>query len=1068
MNRARIAIAVAVLLLTGATRMAFDGTSVGSTEVSIAPPKGAGGSLVDSIAPIASAATAETEPQALDTSGSHIQRMAEGATRIRVLLNEEPLENAELFALPWTDELDALAARSVGLPESARDTAVVVLTGVDGTATFSIDGASRLLVAGRGPGSAPAGLLTTDIGASIDLVLPPEQVIHGSTWAWPEKTRLPGALVRARRAYQAESALADAFDPIDRIAGMFFWSEVRTDGGSLYSLGGLPAARVFVIATYEGRSATHYIDRVLPVDEPISLSLNAGRPVSGTVLDAEGSVPLEGVRVLSISQTEGFGTWESDHTVTDARGRFALSAPLEESDAYGVKASLDGYATTVRLIDSSGPQDLTLLLRRAPAREIRVTDEGRRPIVGADVRVYERESDHIVAWGRTDAEGSLRVPLDPETSFDVCAWTTGYAFRREYGFDIAAFPVTLVLEELGALEGVVTSAGAPVAAAVVRARRERGIGKWLSDDRVETDPIDGSFRIPGLTPGGYVVDAYAPDEAPGHAQGRLEFTIEPGQTKEISIELPRGTAVSGVVRSGTTGVPIAGALVSLADLFRHGAVSGAIPGGVTTDAAGTFVLPDVPPGPTRLLFEHDSYITVAREIDAAGASDPLDIRLDPPASLSVTMRAATDSSPVEFMVILAPDDGREEFAHSTTGEVRFDHLPPGPLVVTTHAPKATWNGRALRRNFARRLELRAGESRAVEFVLGGSTVIRGSVAVPAGLGVSPSDLWVLVQPNASSIGRGSNGVVVDRDGTFELPMAPHGDLQIALVGRKDQLSISEVRRLSLVQGEEAEVHFRPPTSGLRGRVTEPSGRGLRGSLRIRTVGRSRGPWTSFSTDDDGSFHHLRPPGPIEWTAHADGFGTQLRSGMISDEQTVLTERVVLRPEASVTVHVTDLGGSPIDTAVVTLTPLALPDAEHVGRPRPLGVGRWTIRRIGEGAHTLTVTAAGFVTHHDELSFAAGSRHTKKVRLHRAVDLELLVVDRSGEPLPHEPVRIRPTTDAGDSALARSDGTVARTDASGRLVVRLPEGIYELIVRDQHDSLDLTGAREPVSALLTLD
>ncbi|MFG0318863.1 MAG: carboxypeptidase regulatory-like domain-containing protein, partial [Planctomycetota bacterium JB042] len=544
--------------------------------------------------------------------------------RVRTFLDGVPLPNAEVLALAWTDEMEALAARDVGLPGSVIERAARGTTDRDGAVDLVADPNARLLVAGRGPGSAPHAAVVVGTKEEVRLDLPPEQTIFGSAWRWPEKTRLPDARVRARRAFMQERRQGDAFDPLARIAGMFFWSETRTDGDGLYELGGLPTGRVFVIGSFEGRAANYWIDRILPVDEPIPLSLIAGVDLTGTVLDDESGEPLEGVEVAGCSIRDGRPGWEADTTFTDAAGRFGVSAPIDEDHPFGVTARCDGFVPEVRTVSGSGPFEVSFRLRRATSREVTVVDRDGAPIPGAEVFLLDFETAQTTDHETTDAQGRCPVAFDPDHPWWVHVEAEGFAARTLGGDGLTRLPLTVVLEPTGVLEGTVTSAGAPVGRAAVRARLDEGLGEWASDDRVETSPLDGSFRIADLRAGRYVVDVPAPDDAPGHAPARQVVWIEPGEARAIDVPLPKGSEVSGVVRAASTRRPVAGATVSVAERFSLGDVAGPLPGGATTDAGGGFVLPGVPPGLTRLLVEHDAYVSFSRDVDAGPGAAPVE------------------------------------------------------------------------------------------------------------------------------------------------------------------------------------------------------------------------------------------------------------------------------------------------------------------------------------------------------------------------------------------------------------------------------------------------------------
>ncbi|MFG0318864.1 MAG: carboxypeptidase regulatory-like domain-containing protein, partial [Planctomycetota bacterium JB042] len=266
------------------------------------------------------------------------------------------------------------------------------------------------------------------------------------------------------------------------------------------------------------------------------------------------------------------------------------------------------------------------------------------------------------------------------------------------------------------------------------------------------------------------------------------------------------------------------------------------------------------------------------------------------------------------------------------------------------------------------------------------------------------------------------------------------------------------------EGETADVAFEPALSGLRGRVTDPTGRGIRAKMHIRTTGATPGPWNAFATDDAGRFVHFRSPGPVLWTVEADGFGTEVLTSTIADADSMREERVTLRPEARLTVRVEDVAGTPVADAAVSVVPSGITVPFAPNRQRPLGSGRWAVRRIAAGSHSIRVSAPGFGAFTREMRFDPGDRRTLRVTLRHVVDLRLTVVDEDGAPIPHTRVRLEPEGEEDDGR----EPIEATTDAHGALQARLPEGPYRLVALDQSDLLDLTGDSGPVEAVWRLD
>ncbi|MEM8710013.1 MAG: sigma-70 family RNA polymerase sigma factor [Planctomycetota bacterium] len=123
--------------------------------------------------------------------------------------------------------------------------------------------------------------------------------------------------------------------------------------------------------------------------------------------------------------------------------------------------------------------------------------------------------------------------------------------------------LTLRLDAVSDVAGVVTEQGEPLAGATVRLERERAgsaqvlmLGGGSSVDQVRT-LSDGSFELSDVDPGGYSIVITHPDRA---MADRFSMTVTPGSTR-ASFDLPLAI-VQGIVMDDT-GEPISGARVSV-------------------------------------------------------------------------------------------------------------------------------------------------------------------------------------------------------------------------------------------------------------------------------------------------------------------------------------------------------------------------------------------------------------------------------------------------------------------------------------------------------------------------
>jgi len=412
------------------------------------------------------------------------------------------------------------------------------------------------------------------------------------------------------------------------------------------------------------------------------------------------SSPGASLRWLAPRESTLGGGW------TDARGRARVALPEDDTPA---RVRIEAPGHVVRELDLT-PADresepFVVALEPAAVLELRVVDEGGRPIPGALV-VLERPSASDTNPAnvgerrvRTDAAGTARVrSLEPGV-VHLRAGSTGgaRAIELEAG-GIRA--VELTGRRSAELEGVVRVGTAPLEGATVRCAPLEAdgavvVGGTRADAAARTAG-DGRFTVAGLEPGAYSVEIRHPDRA---MPARFERTLEPGAVRlDFDLDVTR---VAGRVVD-EDGRPVAGALVraraaardsrsthvvfrSRAMLARGGAVIRAEhdTAGVRTDADGRYELEGVASRvPIVVVAEapgHAPRTSAPFELPRFGRRDDVELALSAAGTIVATVVA--DGRPVPGAILLARPAGEATDLRSATtdrdGGARFDDLAPG-------------------------------------------------------------------------------------------------------------------------------------------------------------------------------------------------------------------------------------------------------------------------------------------------------------------------------------------------------------------------------------------------------
>ena len=174
----------------------------------------------------------------------------------------------------------------------------------------------------------------------------------------------------------------------------------------------------------------------------------------------------------------------------------------------------------------------------------------------------------------------------------------------------------------------------------------------------------------------------------------------------LALQFPQATLV-GTVRDEATGVPIAGALVSLPDLGRD----------TTTDARGRYVLGDVPPGPQHVLIRYIGYTqhTLHALVPPSGSLEiDVGLRADPVRLTTIQVRSSHSIRGLEERDSSLLADRSVSMAairnHPVLAEPdAFEGIEGGPVVIQPESPSG--------------VHIRGGTSDQTGYVLDGIPVL---------------------------------------------------------------------------------------------------------------------------------------------------------------------------------------------------------------------------------------------------------------------------------------------------------------------------------------------------------
>lgn len=610
--------------------------------------------------------------------------------------------------------------------------------------------------------------------------------------------------------------------------------------------------------------------------------------LSGTLLDGRANRPIPDA-LVGLSR----GRLERSRFVarTDAKGGYTfptlpagnyrmsvdhpayLSEPVRVAVRPGVANSRNLVATPAGTIAGSIINEKKAVVAAATvATAPRQQGRGRFRFImrGERTLVYSAPDGRFVVRGVT-----------PDESFDLDVRKTGFPSAKGGPYDLTPAQkktgVVIVVPSGVRVTGTVTDKdGKPIAGVSITAdeatsrggnrrfiRRMARVLRSQEEDVVQTD-AKGKFSMQ-LREGKYDLSF----SGKGYAPKQMNGVEARADAKPIEVVLEPGVELKGrVVRTSGAGVP---------DVMVDVIAGGAMQEPVTTGSDGSFVVPDLAPGPVMVVAaKPDAYIQEMRSTKVPG--DDLVITVPATGGVEGHVIDKASGQPVtDFEVGPSGDRGGPgirimaslgaKSIHSDEGHFLLDDVPAGNVALVVNAPgylSKTLHG----------LKVKEGETlRNIEVDLEKGVTLTGKVTGPDG---SPLE-GTTVSPAADNGGgfglpgmfRGDASAVTDGAGEYTLDAVEPGDATISF---EHDGYLPATKSVKLEGGT---VHLDAQLSkgkDVEGVVVTDAGQPVSGAdVNARSSAQGSG-FNSVQSDENGQFvFQGLVPGHYTFTASKTGY-----------------------------------------------------------------------------------------------------------------------------------------------------------------------------------------------------
>jgi len=362
--------------------------------------------------------------------------------------------------------------------------------------------------------------------------------------------------------------------------------------------------------------------------------LSAGYSVSGKATDRGGN-PLQATVELMMQPSDAFRQGSTEEilaqdiasgrhvtVMADGNGEFYIDKLAE--GFWILRASYDGFATAeirpIMLLNGKNADRQKVILPEEFTISGIVLDEQQMPIADAKIGVA-RTSPRPTLTGSatTNQQGEFTVRGLQEGSYGLSAQAPGYTNGRAGRVNAGAANVEVVMQVMGSVSGRVSaSTGQSISTFQLEIlRTRRGNQQYgLTGQRYQFDQTDGTFELPDLAPGSYILlgraDGYAPTYSSSFSVGRTKV-------EGIDILLEAGGVITGIIVDGA-GHPVSSAVISVHGedftLDSNDTLFGSAIGDpnnmpqvrTRSNSKGEFTLNNVVPGALTLQVKHSEHL----------------------------------------------------------------------------------------------------------------------------------------------------------------------------------------------------------------------------------------------------------------------------------------------------------------------------------------------------------------------------------------------------------------------------------------------------------------------------
>jgi hypothetical protein len=408
---------------------------------------------------------------------------------------------------------------------------------------------------------------------------------------------------------------------------------------------------------------------------PLSANPTTGM-IRGTITDAAGGQPLSGVTVTVTGSFSG-------SAVTGEEGSFEFSEiPPGNVE---LTASKPGYheVTGAGTIVAGGMLYFSPQMTIVPPQPTTGTVTGKivdastgQPLSGVSVVV---ESDMAI-HSETDATGSFMLSDIPAGLQSISFSLLGYSavsakmeIAAGFVIDLGTLPLS-PNPTTSVLKGSITDAesGQPIVGATISF-------SGSSDGSAVTE-LDGTFLVPEVAPGEISITV----SKAGYYPMAGDVTVISGSVLFLQLQLaaipPQSTTgtIMGRIVDGTTSEPLSGVAVILKSDPSIASM---------TDAAGGFVLADIPPGNQAFEFSMSGYATSTATVEIAAGYivnlGTLPLFSNPTTGMiKGRITEAAGGQPLSGVTVTVTGSFSGNFVTGVDGSFVLDGITPGSVTIT--------------------------------------------------------------------------------------------------------------------------------------------------------------------------------------------------------------------------------------------------------------------------------------------------------------------------------------------------------------------------------------------------